>query len=212
MVSLLKHSGISLSDFRDLPRDEEEGEDTEEFNFDEPDSPFDKDVSRSESSIICYVAGYIGHSICKKLTCAACEQLFITGRVLPEVETSEESAFLGMMTRGGLKSPSDALFLFCKCVYSVFLCIQSSAQWYDFLRLRKPGIVLSSVSLRLIENSSYSHLQHHECANGHLFKDHLSRCARSLFNVLAKNFVKTFPKQNKKTCDEAKVRKLRSTK
>lgn len=128
LVSLSKHSGISISEFRELPRDEEEGS----LDFDLGDEfdallrSLDFNVSNSESAIIFYVAGYITHSLSKKVACSMCKQMFVTDRTMPEGETSEEYTFLHMMSQGGLKSPSDFLYLFCKCVFSVFLGIKSS--------------------------------------------------------------------------------------
>ena len=211
MISLLKCTGIAISDLRMLPQ-KETLTDYEIDNFDIDESvKFDEDISKNEIAIICYVAGYIGFSMCKRLKCTSCETLFVTDRLLPEVETSEETEFISLMTRGGLKSPSDPLFIVCKCIYTSFIALQSSQKWFDFLRVRDPASALAGVSLTYIHNSTFSNVLDNSCPNGHTFNDFFPRIARCFFNTLAKNYINTVSQQ-KNTATTSKVRKLMSTK
>ena len=83
IASLLKHSGISLSDFRNLSHDdlgEEAAEDEMDFTDFEMDDSFvlEYDLSKNEAAIICYVAGYIGTKMKKHVKCSFCEEMFLT--------------------------------------------------------------------------------------------------------------------------------------
>ena len=182
--------------------------------FDVDDSVvFNEDISKNEIAIICYVAGYIGFSMCKRLKCDSCENLFVSDHRLPEVETSEETEFISLMTRGGLKSPSDQLFMICKCIYTSFIALQSSKKWFDFLRVRDPASALAGVSLSYIRNSPFSSVLDCSCSKGHSFKDFFPRIAKCFFNTLAKNYVHSVSQQkNAATVSKPKVRKLMSSK
>lgn len=214
-MSLLRHTGISLRDFRELASHEEvpDRTDGEDFNFDESMRPFQVPISKNEILVICYVAGYVAHSMCKKLSCADCKTLFVSDRNLPDIESEshDETAFISLLSRGGLKSPSDTLFLFCKCVYAVFMSVQSSPQWFDFIRLNNPSHSLTAFSLRCLRNSPFSFLLELECRSGHLFTDYLPRCGNSFFNALCKKYVNSLSKR-KPDADVSKLRKLRSSK
>lgn len=211
IVSLLKHTGISLPELQAIPCTTEE-EVEEAFSLpDEPD--FELTLSKNEQVIICYVAGYAAHSIVRNhVKCADCKSLFIvTDGELPsaEYEGSEHTEFIQIMTRGKLKSPSNNLFLFCQCCYILFVTIQSSVLWPDFLKLKSPLSAFKRLLLHCIRSSQFSNLLSATCANNHRFSLFASMCATIFFNVMAKNFVQSV--RQKKVATASKVRKLQSS-
>ena len=173
---------------------------------------FSEDISKNEIAVICYVAGYIGFSISRRLSCSNCEKLFLTNRELPEIETDEDNAFIDLMTRGRLKSPSDPLLIICKGIYTSFVALQCSERWFDFLRHRNPASALASVLLAYIRNSQFSDALNFACSSGHAIEDFNPRISRSFFNTLAKNYVNTVSRQRNVASTDSKVRKLKSMK
>lgn len=186
-------------------------DDCADFDIDDSVSFID-DISKNEIAIICYVAGYIGFTLSKRVSCSNCGMLFLTNRELPEIEANENNEFIDLMTRGRLKSPSDPLLIICKCIYTSFVALQSSQRWFDFLRLRDPASALASVSLLYIRKSHFSSALNYTCLSGHVIEDFFPRISRCFFNTMAKNYVNTVSQQRNVAATTSKVRKLKSTK
>lgn len=213
IVSLLKHTGISLAQLQTLSCDPDPEEDDEDFRVN-TDAVLEMDISRNELAVICYVAGYIAQSLGKRAKCKECEKLFITNRDLPSADYSGEecTSFIRLLTRGRLKSPSDDLFVFCRYCYAVFLTLQLSSSWIDFLKLKSPSKAFSNICLEGIRNSPISSILDSACSHDHRFSDSASFCTSVFFNVLAKNFIQSVEKMKNKGQSSSKIRKLRSNK
>lgn len=167
-------------------------------------------LSKGELNIICYVAGYVGLSFLRRSPCDGCRVLLLDSGVLAmaDLEVSDNTEFITLMTRGGLKSPSDLLFIICCWTYMVFCELRSSPRWMDFIRLPHPANTFVSLSRDAFSSSVHSHLLDSVCAHGHTISAAFSRIALSFFNVLAKNYVR----RTYKSCCSAnsKIRKLNS--
>lgn len=167
------------------------------------------DLSKNEAAIICYVAGYIGTKMRKRVQCSFCEQMFVTDMRLADPESDDE--FIRMLSRGGLQSPSDTLFVVCRFTYIVFVALQSSKNWFTFLRSNNPASSLTKVTRNTIQLSSFSSVFVQCCRNDHSFQSYFYKIVRSFFNVLAKNFIHSSLKGDM-SASTSKIKKLRSKK
>jgi hypothetical protein len=74
-----------------------------------------------EDAIVYYMSGYIARGLLKTLQCQLCAQLVCESREMPPVLFCEQAegdvdrriAFLEQINRGGLRKPSDLLFIYC---------------------------------------------------------------------------------------------------
>ena len=208
--SLLKHSGISLNQFQNISSNDIQDTSEGDIDFEMNDSfVIDHNLSKNEDAIICYVAVYIGMKMTKRVRCSSCASMFVTDVHLAEPESGEQ--FIKIMTRGGLKSPADTLFILLRCTYIVFVAIQASDKWFEFLRSFDPAAILMKLTENFLRSSSFSHILSLTCGQEHSFDFYFRRCVHSFFNCLAKNFVSTLLKE-KSTGTLTKLKKLRSCK
>ena len=80
-------------------------------------------INEDESNIICYVAGYIAHVWKRKTnSCESCIALLMETDNMPliqfDIDVPKSTEFVSLMSRGGLKVPSDLLFCLCH-IYKV---------------------------------------------------------------------------------------------
>ncbi len=158
-MSLLKHTGISLNELQKIS--DLSGKETEEPFVLPIEVDLELPISKNEQVVICYVAGYVTHSLLgKHVKCQDCESLFISTHELSSAEYDgfEPTEFIKLLTRGKLKSPSNNLFVFCRCCYVLFVTIQSSPSWPDFLKLKSPSTVFKRLILECTRSSQFRNL------------------------------------------------------
>ena len=216
-VSLLKFSGFSLAEI-DVAIQESEattnGKEAEEIAalLTLPFQP-----SSSDANIIYYVGGYIGRSIARVTKCEDCKQILTTSTVLEPLTIDDgvpetPSDFLEMISRGGLKHPSDYTFAMTQHCWKV----------YEELRLR-PHLMkrlLRAPSQRKLfceivdittydDNIEDDQLRSCLCTSGHDVKAFISA---KFFNCVAKNLAKNLTNKaaanDQDSRDCAKKRKL----
>nr|XP_040582804.1 uncharacterized protein LOC121131427 [Lepeophtheirus salmonis] len=87
----------------------------------------DEDMVKAELMDALYlVAGYIGFSL-KKISCTSCQELMVirdtpTDSITFDSPTNQHvdlKEFIDIMSRGGLSTPSDLLYLSCLYAYSM---------------------------------------------------------------------------------------------
>ena len=104
-MSLLKHTGISLSDLQTISNFPEK-ETEESFVLPVEGMDLELPLSKNEQAIISYVAGYVGNSLIRNhVKCTDCESLFITRDCElppPDYEGDEDlhTEFIQLLTRG----------------------------------------------------------------------------------------------------------------
>nr|XP_040569301.1 uncharacterized protein LOC121118781 [Lepeophtheirus salmonis] len=104
ILSLVKFSGLTTSEIKGLP---------------------DEDMVKAVLMDAFYlVAWYIGFSLKKKISCTSCQELMVIRDTPPESITFDSPTnqnvnlkeFIDIMSRGGLSTPSDLLYL--SCIYA----------------------------------------------------------------------------------------------
>ena len=211
VVSILKHTGIHVSNL-DLKDNEDhlniEVEDNgfilPPINLYESPSP-----TRSEGNIITYVAGYIVHSLCKRISCENCKNVILSNEILPnlEIQSGDCENFLSNVNRGGLILPSNQVVTLCFYGYQCFSYLTQSNTLSDFLKCSKPSSTYIAFCLQSIFDSfnlSFDVL----CSISHNVKPIFCRILLSFFNTLSKNFVNNLTHSS---CAQRKINKLSST-
>jgi hypothetical protein len=94
-----------------------------------------QELSKHDLNIICYVGGYIAHSMVQKINCESFHVLFYDLSSLPTVDSdsTNDNEFIRLMSRGGLKSPSHTLHMLCCWAYLMFMRLKCSPEWNPFL-------------------------------------------------------------------------------
>lgn len=209
ITSLLRHTKMSPLDLSTISSDEcIENYDcmlleSEEFNLDEIE--FGLDVSELE--VLCFVGGYVASVISKRSSCESCCVMLVVSDALPGVEADHHSHFLSIVNRGGLKKPSDNLFILCCCAYSVFAHLKNSDTFSKFLTHPQPACLFYSIVNNSLLSSDFAHVLQFNCKSLHNLAPRILRC---MFNILAKNFVRSIP-SGASFKNSKKVKKLQST-
>ena len=143
----MKFNKLNINEIKLLLEDNEESKTVEIIltNRDPSESLLQITSSeQGETSAIYYVAGYIAFSLKKKLKCPSCKASLVVKDTPPEpvisgepVLDSEEQqqlkTFIEIMSRGGLSTPSDQLYITCLYANSLFEFISSSPKEKDSL-------------------------------------------------------------------------------
>jgi hypothetical protein len=217
-VSLLKFSGFSLAEIDVAIQESEAATNGKEAEAIAAQLTLPFQPSSSDANIIYYVGGYIGRSIARVTKCDDCKQILATSTVLepPTIDDGEPegppSHFLEMISRGGLKHPSEYTFAMTQHCWKV----------YEELRLR-PHLMkrlLRAQSQRKLfceivdittydDNIEDDQLRSCLCTSGHDVKAFISA---KFFNCVAKNLAKNLTNKaaanDQDTRDFAKKRKL----
>jgi hypothetical protein len=165
------------------------------------------DLERSELQLLCFVGGYIAVSVSRKLACQSCASVLMANDSLPTVETVQPSEFFDIVNRGGLKKPSDTLFILCSHAYSIFAHLKGSLSFPQFITHENPLSLFCSIVINVLNSSPVSDILALKCPS----HDLVHHVLRTLFNIMCKNFVRNF-KTRLASSDALKIAKLRSSK
>ena len=208
LVSFLKHSGMSPSDLSLHTNDNNSQYSSQswplDFNSIEP------ALEESELQIITYVAGYVAFQFMKRVRYSECEKWLTNSLALPQllVESGQHSEFLEKVSRGFLKSPSNALFMLCVYAYCAFVSIKEGSEFSQFLMSTSPRTVFSNSVTEMLKDSPRNDLIIFTCTSNHIPAPAI---LKTFFNVLASNFVKNVKKtSNSALVNHSKIRKLNS--
>jgi hypothetical protein len=209
IISLLKHSGFSVSDLSEslcshnaahLPVEAIEAVISK--------LPYSNPPNMDDCNVIYYIAGFIARSVSAAHKCFSCSNALKASDqcVLPIMtEANEISDFFNQINRGGLCDPSDFVYAICLRCWSIFSSIKSSP--------KLSTTFLSSSNARdlfigVIETSLQEDelLYHSQCEHGH---DLIGAIVRKFFNCMAKNWIAGL---NEKitSSKERKIKKLKS--
>ena len=188
-LSLVKFSGLSLSDIDNVLPDSADGESTVVDNLADAISEATTDSewpSSNDASIIFYISGAIARSIVQLTKCDHCREALINPDTLEPFQLDEfldykASTFLDCINRGGLTRPSDYTFMVSVQCWQTFENIRNSTE----LKAK----FLSSPCHRLLFTKIMDRLAldlYNYCAQNHDLKDLI---VRRFFNCLAKNLV-----------------------
>ena len=161
----------------------------------------DSVLKDGEKSILFYIAGYISKCLAKE-NCSDCNELFTPGKVSiqisfddsdnqddPPLEAKEE--FVNAVSRGGLRRPSDIMYV--SCVHA------SSLNRYIFKNEEIKKALLSTENPRSTFIESFVHILKNnensvdlltlECVKVHTHSRYIQRIAFTIFNINCKNYV-----------------------
>ena len=155
--------------------------------------------SMDDANVVYYVSGYIAYSILKLTTCSHCEEILVlTEDIVCDLEIENlasptgASQFLDIMTRGGLKKPTDYVFSVCLKLYQIYQTLQHHPKhWSTFLSSERHCSLFMDIAsnvLQLDEEIYSQSVGRTHCASGHSV---LETILMKMFNCLAKNFVKS---------------------
>ncbi len=156
----------------------------------------------NEKSILYYIAGYIAKCLAKE-KCEDCNELFTPGNVPikvvfdSSVEGEDDSSvkakedFINSVSRGGLRKPSDSMYVSCVHASSLNRYIFKNEDIKkSLLATKNPRDTFIECFLKILENDDdASGLITMKCAKGHTNSKYLQRVAFTIFNINAKNYV-----------------------
>ena len=162
----------------------------------------DSALKDGEKSIMYYIAGYIAKCLAKE-KCQSCNDLFTPGNVPVSVsfEHEEDSSddpavgakteFLNTVSRGGLRKPSDCIYISCVHASSFNRYIFASEELKkSLLSTKNPRETFIDSFLAIMKsNENTLGLYSMKCAKGHSHCSHMQRIAFTIFNINAKNYV-----------------------
>ena len=160
-------------------------------------------LTNAEGNALFFVAGYIAFKLKKHTECVFCRNLLVSSDSPPQnvsfdnPETSEQTQqlkeFTDVMSRGGLSTPSDALFMICLHAHSMFTFIMNSPDEKKTLKdASNPRASFVATFCEKMEDStdpSVSALVKAQCEVYDPLSNHLSKIAQRMFNVMGKNFM-----------------------
>lgn len=199
MVSLLKHSGIPLSDIAESNEIELSSAQPLALESLPP-----CEISESEQEIIFYVAGYCANKM-KSIKCNSCLSFILSDSNLPPVD--QPTSFFESVNRGGLKCPAKDAFDVCYTAYRVFCVIKSSPEFGAFLKLSSPRDVFVSTVIAYLHEKCVCALS---CSANHDVDQIWCKIIVTFFNCLVRNFLRSLDFKDNVDASARKIHKLRS--
>lgn len=210
VMTLLKHTSLSPLELGTINENECHEESVQSLSDDfclEEFSNVDFDLETSEIQLLCFVGGYIARSISGRSACEFCRSILLLNDGLPPVDCDDHSEFFDIVNRGGLKKPSDHLFLLVCSAYSIFAHLKMSPSFNAFLVHPNPSSLFCSLVFSVLDFCGRADVLHFTCQRHHNLVPRILRC---LFNILAKNFVRNH-KAEPKGAAAKKIAKLQSS-
>lgn len=197
-VSLLKFSSISLQEIDSAIQCSEglnsadntksvSDEIAEKLTYGQDFKP-----STSDLNIIYYVSGYIARSVSRATKCKACSETLSNLEDLPQMNMEDEipeaaRIFFDMVNRGGLKTPSEFVFMLTVHCWRVYEEMRANSTLMStFLASENQRTLYFSIMDRATCHQSVFEfgLNNYLCTQGH----HLTRLVTDrFFNCVAKN-------------------------
>jgi len=196
--SLVKIDQLSLSDVSALFKDNKSSQTVE--NAEEILSLLCENTSEvqvsGEEGIICYVAGYIARSLVKAAKCDKCVPLLMKSQSAPslaieEEDTKKREEFLQSVSRGGLVTPSDLVYLASACALHLKGDIFDGGIIQEkFLSAKNPRATFVAVLQKQMCNSvDIYETFNQSCSVGHSFLSFIPTIGSKMFNCASKNFI-----------------------
>ena len=183
----------------------------------------------NEEGILFFFAGFLARAEAKRLKCNSCVSLFAKSRETPEIQLDADlgdhkSKFLEQINRGGLFTPTDALYV----------CVLHARQLYkevfdkgdiekEFLSVQNQQAVFSAMyDLKMRNDENCARILDQTCENNHKFSERIKSIGGRVFNTFSKNVTaeindkiheskKRKPKSDPKQDSSArKIKKLQS--
>ncbi|MEL7309587.1 MAG: hypothetical protein AAGK05_18200, partial [Pseudomonadota bacterium] len=148
-------------------------------------------LSSTDKNIIAYIGGYIARSL-RDMPCADCVKLLSTSDPLEFVDVHpNECALLFMRDRGGLRYPSDLVFLVVSVAFFFYENVKEKQDFCAIISSNYPvDVFVKTTSVFIESDSLLSSVKDSLCETGHTADRLINRILRSCFNIFLKNFVK----------------------
>ena len=131
-------------------------------------------------AILFYIAGFLACSEVKALSCESCIPLFAKSKNTPIIEFSDDlgvkkEEFLNQINRGGLYTPSDAMYILVLFARQLFKQIFDRMEKQDyFMSLKSQREVYKACFvLKLQSDESTTAILEQKCENSQKFSDHI---------------------------------------
>ena len=157
---MLKFYDYKLNDFKCF-RDDSNENDSELLSIEIPSFSLDnlKELSETDRNTITYIGGYIAYNLGKGMSCVPCKQILTnsTSLVVENDTMIQESdiALLHLRDRGGLKCPSDFIFVMVAAAFLTFNSVKESEQQKNLFYTPQVASLLSQLTLSGI-NGAYT--------------------------------------------------------
>ena len=135
------------------------------------------------------------------INCEDCRYLVTSGlmeksslNLAKSHDTEEEIAirqdFLSLVSRGGLKKPSDLLYVTIVHAWSLYMYIKTNQNLHKMmLSSRNPGDLFVKTFIQLLEDFQHTDaILYAKCPQGHNFKSMIQKAVIKLFHIMAKNY------------------------
>ncbi len=163
-------------------------------NFSAATLTYTQQPSASDANTLFYISGYIGRSICRKTGCECCREAPVGcyNLELPEIDVAVSyvrNILFDSVNRGGLKTPSEFLFMLTVHCWTVYEEIRSNTALLKQFRASESH---GSLFFKLMDRATCHDsvvpfgLNSYMCTNGH----DLMLVVKCFFNCVAKNLVK----------------------
>ena len=199
LQSLVKFGKFTFKEACELLKPDERSEDTEKEAKKLMEMLGDFEIEfrvNDEEAILFYIAGFLACSEVKGLSCEKCTPLFAKSKNTPIIDFSDDlgdkkEEFLKQINRGGLFTPSDAMYILVLFARQLFKQIFDRMEKQDyFMSLKSQREVYKECFvLKLQSDKSTAAILEQECENSHKFSEHINSIGHRVFNTLSKNFV-----------------------
>jgi hypothetical protein len=207
---LVKHGQVSLQEVRESFRESSDSDkiavarDTATLICALPSDSLSStfELEKGEEGIIFFVAGYISRSVLRTVKCDGCVTMLRKSEDAPPVEFEDvtdcsvrereaREAYLTMINRGGLVTPSDLVNV--TCVHAVQLknmIFDNGDVQRVFLESGCPRHVFVQCYTELLQRESRTEsLLTQLCSEGHKFEEFIPKIATRIFNIFSKNYI-----------------------
>jgi hypothetical protein len=207
---LVKHGQVSLQEVRESFRESNESDkiavakDTAVLISTLPTDSLSSrfELEKGEEGIVFFVAGYISRSVLKTVKCDGCIPMLRKNEDAPAVEFEDDAgssacereareAYMTMINRGGLVTPSDLVNV--TCVHAMQLknmIFDNGDVQRVFLESGSPRDVFVLCYTELLKRESRTEsLMKQQCSEGHVFAEFVPKIATRIFNIFSKNYI-----------------------
>jgi len=184
-----KYGHIKISDLKCQPADDEsdtlsiEGI-SNEFSI-VLDKTFEYELSDHEVDVMTFISGYVCHSVSKKLKCTMCSDRICqhSQLIIDELSCSN---YLSILSRGGLKYPTEFTLSIYITVFKIFQCILNEYE-DQFIRCNDPRKIIMELSLTFLQVEEEDEL----CPSCKTSTRAIYiMCSRIMSNILLNNYTK----------------------
>ena len=173
------------------------------------DLKFEKELNDDDRSTVFNYAGYAMRNLlrAKQMKCEDCVEM-----ISPNVKTfdkeSADEEYSAMINRGGLRKPSDIVFVTCLHAFAMWCYIRDDNKIFvSFMNSRNQRTTFNECFIRKItELNTTQSISNAKCAKNHPYKPLLRRISTSVFNCIAVNFT------NEKNSDIHDMKKRKNSK